>query len=80
LIPMQNSGSGYNNPQSQTNSNVATVTRTATAPIEQFTGQVFIRLRGRQIIFKIEGNQLGQQWQLGTPRIDIQVDGKRGNS
>jgi hypothetical protein len=80
LIPMQNSGSGYNNPQSQGGSNVATINRTATAPIEQFTGQVFIRLRGRQMIFKIEGNQLGLQWQLGTPRLDIQKDGMRGNT
>jgi hypothetical protein len=80
LIPMQNSGSGYNVPQSQGGSNVATVTRTATAPIEQFTGQVFIRLRGRQMIFKIEGNQLNLQWQLGTPRLDIQKDGMRGNT
>ena len=80
LIPMQNSGSGYNSPQSQGGSNIATVTRTATAPIEQFTGQVFIRLRGRQMIFQIEGNQLNLQWQLGTPRLDIQKDGMRGNT
>jgi len=81
LIPMQNSGSGYNSPQSNGgNTNIATVTKTASAPIEQFTGQVFIRVRGRQMIFKIEGNQLGQQWQLGTPRIDLQADGRRGNT
>ena len=81
LIPMQNSGSGYDNPQSLGgNTNVATITRTATAPIEQFTGQVFIRVRGRQMIFQIEGNQLGLQWQLGTPRIDLQQDGRRGNT
>ena len=80
LIPMQNSGSGYNSPQATGGSNVATITRTATAPIEQFTGQVFIRLRGRQLIFQIEGNQLGLQWQLGTPRIEIKSDGKRGNT
>ena len=80
LIPMQNSGSGYNSPQATGGSNIATVTKTASAPIEQFTGQVFIRVRGRQMIFKIEGNQLGQQWQLGTPRIDIQPDGRRGST
>jgi hypothetical protein len=79
MIPLQNAGSGYNSPQA-TYSNVATVTRTATAPIEQFTGQVFIRLRGRQMIFQIEGNQLGLQWQLGTPRIEIKPDGRRGNT
>ena len=80
LIPMQNAGSGYNSPQATGGSNIATVTRTATAPIEQFTGQVFIRLRGRQLIFQIEGNQLGLQWQLGTPRIEVKPDGQRGNS
>jgi len=81
LIPMQNSGSGYNTPQSTTGStNIATITRTATSPIEKFTGQVFIRLRGRQMIFQIEGNQLGLQWQLGTPRIEIKPDGRRGNT
>ena len=80
LIPMQNSGSGYNSPQATGGSNIATVTRTATAPIEQFTGQVFIRLRGRQLIFQIEGNQLGLQWQLGTPRIEVKPDGMRGNT
>jgi hypothetical protein len=80
LLPMQNSGSGYNVPQSTGGSNIAAVNRVATAPIEQFTGQVFIRLRGRQMIFKIEGNQVGLQWQLGTPRIDIQPDGARGNT
>jgi len=81
LIPMQNSGSGYDSPQSLGgNTNVATITRTATAPIEQFTGQVFIRVRGRQMIFQIEGNQLNLQWQLGTPRIDLQQDGRRGNT
>ena len=81
LTPMQNSGSGYNSPQTTSgSSNIATVARTATAPIEQFTGQVFIRLRGRQLIFQIEGNQLGLQWQLGTPRIEIKQDGRRGNT
>jgi hypothetical protein len=81
MIPMQNAGSGYNTPQSTAGStNIATITRTATSPIEQFTGQVFIRLRGRQMIFQIEGNQLGLQWQLGTPRLEIKQDGRRGNT
>jgi hypothetical protein len=77
---MQNSGSGYNSPQSTGGTNIATITRTATAPIEQFTGQVFLRLRGRQMIFQIEGNQLGLQWQIGTPRIEVRQDGRRGNT
>jgi hypothetical protein len=77
LIPMANSGSGYNNPTSVAGSDSATVTRTARIPIEQFTGQVYIRVRGRQMIMKVESSELGVQWQLGYPRIDIRQDGRR---
>jgi len=77
LIPMQNSGSGYNTPQSVAGSSSAAVTRTATAPIEQFTGQVYIRVRGRQMIIKMESTDLGVFWQLGHPRFDIRQDGRR---
>lgn len=77
LIPMQNSGSGYNTPQSVAGSSSATVTRTATVPIEKYTGQVYIRVRGRQMIMKMESTDLGVQWQLGHPRFDIRLDGRR---
>ena len=80
LIPMQNAGSGANNPQSVGGESYASIQRIATAPIEEFTGQVFIRVRGRQMILKIESNQIGTQWQLGSPRLDIRADGRRGNS
>jgi len=79
LIPLVNSGSGYNVPQSEGGSSNATVQRIATVPVEEFTGQVFIRVRGRQLVFKIESNQLGTAWQLGAPRIDIRPDGRRGS-
>jgi hypothetical protein len=77
LLPMQNSGSGYNNPTSVGGSDNATVTRTAIVPIEKFTGQVYIRVRGRQMIMKVSSTALGVQWQLGFPRIDIRPDGRR---
>ena len=80
LIPMQNSGSGYNNPTSVGGNPSATVTRTSTSVIEQFTGQVYVRVRGRQMIIQVESNQLGCAWQLGSPRIDIKQDGRRGNT
>ena len=80
LIPMQNSGSGYNDPISLGGNSDATVVRTATVPIEEFTGQVYVRVRGRQMILKVENNQLGCAWQLGSPRLDIKQDGRRGNS
>jgi len=77
LLPMQNSGSGYNTPPSVGGQDSAPVVRGATVPIEQFTGQVYIRVRGRQMSFSVEGNQVGLQWQLGAPRIDIKPDGRR---
>ena len=77
LIPMKNSGSGYNDPTSVGGSDNATITRTATVPIEKFTGQVFIRVRGRQMILRMESSDIGVTWQLGSPRIDIRQDGRR---
>jgi hypothetical protein len=77
LLPLQNSGSGYNTPASEGGIDFGTVTRTAVVPVEKFTQYVYIRVRGRQLAFKVEGNQLGLQWQLGAPRIDIKKDGRR---
>jgi hypothetical protein len=51
---------------------------TATATVNQYTNQVFIRARGRQMNFRIESNNVGTQWQLGMPRVDARPDGTRG--
>ena len=59
----------------------ATLTRgvtTATATISQYTNQVFIRARGRQMNFKISSDTVGTQWQLGDARVDAKPDGLRG--
>ena len=81
LKPMQNSGSGYNTPASvggsTTPNGAAAVTRTATLPIEQFTGQINTRVRGRQLVMEIRSTTLDVQWQLGSPRLDIREDGRR---
>ena len=77
LLPLANSGSGYNSPLSEGGTNTATVTRTSVLPIEQYTGQVYTRVRGRQLALKIESDGEGVQWQLGTPRIDMRPDGRR---
>jgi hypothetical protein len=45
--------------------------------VQEFTGQVYTRLRGRQMAFRIESTGLGVAWQLGSPRIDIRPDGRR---
>jgi hypothetical protein len=77
LIPMKGAGSGFNTPQSLGGSSSAAVTRSATVPIEQFTNIVYIRVRGRQLIMKAQSDALGVAWQLGSPRIDVRMDGRR---
>jgi hypothetical protein len=77
LLPMQNSGSGYNSPASVGGISSAAITRTAVLPIEAFTGQINTRVRGRQLTMKIESTAIGVQWQLGAPRLDIRPDGRR---
>ena len=57
------------------NSNTKPVITTAT--IDQYTNQIFLRARGRQMNFKIQSDDIGVQWQLGYPRVDIREDGKR---
>ena len=59
----------------QTNSGAAV--RSATAPVEQFTEQLFFRLRGRSIALKVSSATLGTEWRLGTPRADMRTDGRR---
>jgi hypothetical protein len=76
LIPLVNSGSGYKNPRSTANTSSAGIQRTASVPVEEFTGQLYMRVRGRQMIFKVESARLGTTWQLGAPRIDIRPDGR----
>ena len=74
LYPMTNSGSGTGTPVP------ASVTKQSGAQYtitEGFTGQVFTRVRGRQMIIKVGSNQLGTAWQLGATRIDIRPDGRR---
>lgn len=78
LLPLENSGSGYYNPLSVGGNSTTTITRVTTVPIEEFTGQVFVRIRGRQLAVKIESTGLGVTWKLGKPRLDIRPDGRRG--
>ena len=72
LYPMQNSGSGTGNPAA------GNVIKGSTYNItEEYTGVIYTRARGRQMIFKIASDQIGTTWQLGAPRIDIKPDGRR---
>ena len=60
-----------------TSSESNAVVKTTSIPVEQFTDQVFIRMRGRSISFRIESNQTNTSWRLGDPRLDVRTDGKR---
>jgi len=72
LYPMQSSGSGTGTPAA------ATVTKGSNYVItEEFTGIIYTRARGRQMIFKISSDQIGTTWQMGAPRIDVRPDGRR---
>lgn len=53
------------------------VIRSAVVPVEQYTQVKDIRLRGRSVILRVESNRLGTSWRLGSPRIEIQPDGRR---
>lgn len=45
--------------------------------VDQYTDQVFIRARARQMALKIQSETLNVQWQLGAPRLDVRQDGRR---
>ena len=45
--------------------------------VQQFTQYVYVRIRGRQMAFRIGSNDIGTAWQLGNPRLDVRPDGRR---
>ena len=53
------------------------VVKTASHPVEQFTNQLFTRLRGRSMSLRVESNQTGTAWRLGDPRLDMRTDGRK---
>ena len=77
LKPLRNSGSGIHSTPSLGGVNNATVTRTASSPVEVFTDQINVRVRGRQLSMRIESSAEGVTWQLGAPRLDMRPDGRR---
>ena len=64
-------GSNYSN------SNSSSVAKTSSVPVEQFTDQIFVRLRGRSFAFRIESEDTGVAWRLGSPRVEVRPDGRR---
>jgi len=75
--PRQNPGANYGTSNNPSVESAQSYANTTTYNVQQFTQQVFVRIRGRQMAFKISSSDLGTQWQLGAPRIDVRPDGRR---
>jgi hypothetical protein len=75
LQGLNNSGSGVT--QSGNANVVNSGVATSVINVDQFTGQIYIRVRGRQMQMQITSNTIGTQWQLGSPRVDLRPDGRR---
>jgi hypothetical protein len=75
--PRQNPGSNYGNSNSPEVISSISYAGQRTYNVQQFTEQVFVRIRGRQMAFKVSSDTLGTAWQLGVPRLDVRPDGRR---
>lgn len=62
--------------QAQRSSTAKTVTATAVSPESLYTNRVDVRVRGRQMSFRITSTGAGVRWQLGVPRLDMRTDGR----
>jgi len=75
--PRQNPGANYGDSDNPAVTSAQSYVTTPTYNVQQFTQQIFVRIRGRQMALRLESNTLGTQWQLGSPRIDVRADGRR---
>lgn len=75
--PRQFPGTNYGTADAPAVTSAQNYLNTRYYTVQQFTEQVFVRVRGRQMAFKIVSDGLGVSWQLGTPRIDVRPDGRR---
>jgi hypothetical protein len=75
--PRQNPGAPYGTADTPTVASAQSYNTVKNYNVQEFTQIVYTRLRGRQMAFRISSDQLGCQWQLGAPRIDIRPDGRR---
>ena len=77
VLPRQNPGSNYGASNNPNVTSTLSYANTPTYNVQQFTQQIFVRVRGRQMAFKVSSTDIGVQWQLGVPRIDVRPDGRR---
>ena len=77
VLPRTNPGAPYGSSNDPSVISTQNYQNQRTYAIQQFTQQVYVRIRGRQMAFQVSSDALGVQWQLGVPRIDIRPDGRR---
>jgi hypothetical protein len=58
-------------------SDTSEITGTKMVDVQEFTEQSFVRVRGRQVAFRVESSGTNIAWKLGVPRIDIRPDGRK---
>jgi hypothetical protein len=75
--PRQFPGSNYGNSNNPEVISTVSYAGQRTYNVQQFTEQVYVRIRGRQMAFKVSSDTLGTAWQLGVPRIEVRPDGRR---
>jgi len=77
IKPRRNAGAPYSPADNPTVNSENNYSLTRSYNIQQFNGQVYTRLRGRQMALRVESNDVGVAWQLGSIRIDLKPDGRR---
>jgi hypothetical protein len=77
LKPRQNPGANYNAAATPSVTSTQNYQAVRNYEVQQFTEIVYVRVRGRQMAFRISSDALGVQWQLGVPSLDIRFDGRR---
>jgi hypothetical protein len=77
VVPRRNPGVGYDLTQGQLVTSAQDFSGTRNYTVELFTEYVYARARGRSMALRVESNTLGTQWQLGTPRLDFRLDGRK---
>jgi len=75
--PRQNPGANYGSSDNPSVVSVDNYISQRYYDVQQFTQYVYVRVRGRQMAFRIGSNTLGVAWQLGAPRLDVRPDGRR---
>ena len=77
VLPRQNPGAPYGDSDLPTVSSGQSYVGQSTYDVQQFTQYAFCRIRGRQMSLVVSSSDVGVQWQLGNPRLDVRPDGRR---